>query len=179
MADRTPCDDSARDIAVDLVKLFITFATAAIAFLVGAVFSGKVVLGANTLTFCLISFAASVAFGLLFFMHAVPGLHEGGYSVTQPIPSVLAGFQILFFLAGAGWLGVQAIHRSRSPVAPPPVTQIEIRTSGGRWSVDTTSRIGIHKDRSPRDSGLVLRLRAPGDGLTLRVSVDTTMLPPR
>lgn len=179
LAPATPCDDSARDIAVDLVKLFITFATAAIAFLVGAVFTGKIVLGALTVEFCLLFFAASVVCGLLFFMNAVDGLHVGGYRVTQRTPVVLAVFQIVLFLAGAAWLGVQAIKRARSPLLPLPITQIEIQATGGRWSVDSVAHIGIHKDRSSRDSGVVLRLRAVSDGLTLRISVDTAARTPR
>ncbi|MGH7622946.1 MAG: hypothetical protein ACREMU_11450, partial [Gemmatimonadaceae bacterium] len=175
----TQCDDSARDIAVDLVKLFITFATAAIAFLVGAVFSGKIVLGTVTIAACLLLFAASVACGLLFFMNAVSELHTGDYLVTDQRPSILAAVQILFFLAGATWLGVVAIDRAGHPLPPTPITQIDIRASGGRWIVDSATGIGVHKDRPPRDSGAMLRLRTPNDGLTLRITVDTAARPPR
>ena len=71
-----PCTDSARDLAVELVKLFITFATAGIAFLVGAVISGMVVLSTGTITACLALFAASVISGILFFMQAVSLLRD-------------------------------------------------------------------------------------------------------
>src|SRR5678809_1290547 len=75
---------AARDFAVDLVKLFITFATAGIAFLVGGAFSAKLALPAWLLIACLVLLTASVVCGIFFFMVAVSGLEAGTFIVTAP-----------------------------------------------------------------------------------------------
>lgn len=165
---------AARELAVDLVKLFITFATAGIAFLVGAVFSGKIALSALTIIACLVLFAASAVCGILFIMQAVSGVHDGSYDVTAPSPTWIAFVQMVLFFLGAGWLGWQAVERAGAPVAPSATTQIEIHATAGRWTVDSAGGIAIHKDRGSRDSGAAsLRVRATSDGLMLRIELDT------
>ena len=107
-----PPSSPARDFAVDLVKLFITFATAGLAFLMGGVFSGKIVLPACSIIVCLVLLAASVACGIFFFMNAVAGLETGTYSVTARGPSRIAALQFLFFFLAAFVLGGEAASPS-------------------------------------------------------------------
>jgi hypothetical protein len=176
---------AARDLAVDLVKLFITFATAGIAFLVGAVFSGKIMLSASTIIACLVLFVASAICGIAFIMQAVSGVHEGRYNVTAPSPTWISFIQMVLFGIGAMLLGWQAIKRAGAPIGQPATTQIEIRASARRWTIDTAGGIALHKDRGARDGGTAsLRIRATSDGLTLRIELDTssaraTAAPPR
>ncbi|HXT47551.1 MAG TPA: hypothetical protein VN717_02870 [Gemmatimonadaceae bacterium] len=166
---------AARDFAVDLVKLFITFATAGIAFLVGGAFSERLALPPWLLIACLVLFTASVLCGIFFFMVAVSGLEAGTFIVTAPGPSKIAALQFFLFFFAAILLGLDAIARAGAPVAPPVATmQIDIHASAGRWAVDTAGGISIHKDRGAKEGGASsLRLRATSDGLTLRVELDT------
>lgn len=164
---------AARELAVDLVKLFITFATAGIAFLVGAVFSGKIVLSAVTIIACLVLFAVSAMCGIAFIMQAVSGVHEGRYDVTAPSPTWISFIQMVLFFVGAALLGWQAIMRAGTSNGQPATTQIDIHATAGRWVVDTGTGIAIHKDRVPRGGGSSLRIRATGDGVTLRIQLDT------
>jgi len=180
-----PPSTAARDFAVDLVKLFLTFAAAGIAFLVGGAFSAKLAIPAWMLIACLVLLTASVVCGIMFFMVAVSGLQAGTFVVTARGPSRIAALQIAFFLSAAVLLGWEAIARAGAPVSPPATTQIDIHATAGRWIVDSAGGIAIHKDRSGRDGGAAsIRIRATSDGLTLHVDLDTasvraTAAPPR
>ena len=166
---------AARDFAVDLVKLFITFATAGIAFLVGGAFSAKLALPSWLLIACLLLLTASVVCGIFFFMVAVSGIEAGTFIVTAPGPSKIAALQFFLFFFAAILLGLEAIARAGAPLASPATTmQIDIHASAGRWTVDTASGIAVHKDHGAEaGGGRSLRVRATSDGLTLRIELDT------
>jgi hypothetical protein len=122
----TPVNPSARDsctFALDLIKQFLTFSAAGIAFVLGVVSSGKS--AAFTPFYVAWSvglLVASVACGLLSFMCIVGNVKDHqSYDIDDPWVKGFTICQILIFCAGVAVLFFPTLQTAQGQqVAPPP-----------------------------------------------------------
>jgi len=109
--------------AVELVKQFLTLATAGIAFVVGLVFaekSGK--LSSAIVGWSLLFFGLSIVCGWLCFMRLVGKINrDDNYEVFEPFAQLTSLLQILLFCGGIAVLVPATLHKARSS----PTVQIQ------------------------------------------------------
>jgi len=100
--------------AVDLAKLFLTYAAAGLAFVLGLATKENAVSIATYSSFA--SLALSMGMGLLFIMSVVGRVgRDSNYDVYSGTPRVLAALQILLFLVGVALLALCAFHLIHRP----------------------------------------------------------------
>lgn len=145
------CQKKAAEVGFDLTKQFLTFAFAAIAFVVGLSFNTPGTISILMLWLVVIPFAGSVFVGLLFLMRGVNLLSiQKNYDIYAKPLRILSGLQIVLTLIGVVLL-IPVLGSPPIKKMVPGNNSMEIKISGQQsviYPLDADKTISIELEGS-------------------------------